>query len=238
MKPFIGVIPLIDIQRNSYWMIPGYMKGIEDVGGIPIMLPFSDDNDIIESIADKFSGFLFTGGQDLSPKIYGEQKMQQCGEISEKRDDIEKKLFNALLEKNKPMLGICRGIQIFNAFLGGTLYQDLDTQYSSNIIHKMKPPYDRNAHYVKILGATPLSSIFTEKTIGVNSYHHQAIKELAPELEPMALSEDGLIEAVYMKNKNFVWGVQWHPELSYKTDENMKQIFAKFVEECDIYLNK
>lgn len=231
MKPYIGVIPLYDTDKQSYWMIPGYMKGIEAAGGIPVMLPMTDNTEILESLTEKLDGFLFTGGQDVDPKIYGEEKIDECGEICSKRDSMEKKLLEIILEKDKPLLGICRGIQFINAVLGGTLYQDLNKQYLSSVEHTMKPPYNRTVHYVSVVEDTPLSELLNTKKLGVNSYHHQAVKELSPKLKAMAFA-DGLVEAVYMEDKKFVWAVQWHPELSFESDENAAAIFKEFTEVC------
>lgn len=125
--------------------------------------------------------------------------------------------------------GICRGIQFFNACLGGTLYQDLPTEYPLEVAHVMRPPYDQTVHSVALLPGTPLAALLDRAELGVNSYHHQAIKALAPSLAEMARSEDGLVEAVYLPDKSFVWAVQWHPEFSFRTDENSRKIFSAFV---------
>ena len=129
---------------------------------------------------------------------------------------------------NKPILGICRGIQFLNAALGGTLYQDLPTEHPSEIGHSMKPPYDRMAHTVHIWPMTPLASLLGKTELEVNSCHHQAIRSLAPSLVEMARSTDDLIEAMYLPGKTFVWGVQWHPEMSLQ-EESSRKIFEAFV---------
>lgn len=231
MRPFIGVVPLYDIERNSFWMIPGYMDGIIKAGGIPVILPPVTDRETLKSLAERFDGFLFTGGQDVAPILYGEEKIDACGEICKERDEMEKILLEYIIEADKPLLGICRGIQIVNAALGGTLYQDLKTQHSSSIEHTMKPPYNRTVHYVSVIENTPLAKITTGNNIGVNSYHHQAVKELSPLLKPMAVA-DGLVEAAYMENKKFLWLVQWHPELSFESDENAAALFKALLDAC------
>lgn len=229
MKPVIGVMPLLDSKRESYWMLPGYMQGVERAGGIPVMLPLTEDEEDIDFIAEKFDGFLLTGGQDVSPELYGEERLDLCGECSSLRDGMEKRLFTDAVEEDKPVLGICRGIQFINAVLGGTLYQDLTAQKPSDTEHCQKPPYDRPVHRVDIKCGTPLYELIGKQSLYVNSYHHQAVKELAPRLRAMAYSSDGLTEAVYMPDKSFVWAVQWHPEFSYKTDEDSRKIFSALV---------
>lgn len=211
-------------------MLPGYMDGIIAAGGIPVMLPLTEDGESILQIVRSFDGFLFTGGQDVSPEFYGEGRLPECGECSPQRDAMEKVLLEAALDADKPIFGICRGIQFLNAALGGTLYQDLPTQYVSETEHHMVPPYDRIAHKVAILKDTPLSAMLSLETLGVNSYHHQAVKALSPRLKPMAVSEDGLTEAVYMPGWRFVMAVQWHPEFFFKKDRSSAIIFEKFVE--------
>ena len=134
------------------------------------------------------------------------------------------------IEKNMPALGICRGIPFINAALGGTLYQDLPTQFSSDTEHHQMPPYDIPVHTVDIISDTPLYQCLDKSVIRVNSYHHQTVKNTAPCLKPMAVSEDGLIEGLYMPDHRFLWAIQWHPEFSYKTDDNSMKIFEAFIE--------
>ena len=132
-----------------------------------------------------------------------------------------------------PVLGICRGIQFLNAYLGGTLYQDLNTQHPTATEHHQKPPYDVPVHNVSIQKDSSLHKLLGTDTLAVNSYHHQAIKEKADALEAMAVSEDGLIEAVRMPDKKFVWAFQWHPEFSYKSDISSRKIFEEFIRCCE-----
>ena len=201
-KAVIGVTPLWDRDRDSYWMLPGYLEGLELAGALPIILPLTESNSDISRLVSLCDGFLFTGGQDVSPKLYGEKPRVTCGEICEKRDTFEQRLFTQSLEQDKPMLGICRGIQFFNACLGGTLYQDLPTEHPSEVAHVMRPPYDQIVHSVALLPGTPLAALLGRAELGVNSYHHQAIKVLAPGLAEIARSEDGLVEAVYIPDKS------------------------------------
>ena len=228
-KPIIGVTPLWDGEKNSYWMLPGYLEGVQEAGAIPVILPLAADGADAARLADLCDGLLFTGGQDVSPQLYGEERRPACGELCPARDALERELLNRALEQDKPILGICRGLQFLNAALGGTLYQDLPTEHPSGTGHFMKPPYDRAAHAVHIWPMTPLASAVEKAELGVNSCHHQAIKTLAPDLVEMARSKDDLIEAVYLPGRTFVWGVQWHPEMSLRTDEASRKIFEAFV---------
>ena len=233
-KPFIGVLPLYDDKLKSYWMLPGYMKGIEEAGGIPIMLPMTADEASISSIADAFDGFLFTGGHDINPKMYGEEKSLLCGEICDDRDALEIPLFRRVIELDKPAFGICRGLQLFNVALGGTLYQDLPSERTSavQVEHSQKPPYDQPVHRVTVETDSLLYRMLGAETLMVNSSHHQGIKRLSEHLVPIAYADDGLTEAVCMPEKRFVLAVQWHPELFYKTDSHQFRLLAEFVHHC------
>lgn len=230
MKPIIGVTPLYDSEKDSLWMLPGYIEGLKSAGALPIILPpICDENDI-ESLFAICSGFLFTGGQDVSPDVYGEEKKPFCGETSKMRDELEKKLIESAVKKDIPVLGICRGLQFINAALGGTLWQDLETELKTQVEHHMSPPYDRAVHTVKICNDSPLKALLGKEELGVNSYHHQAVKTLSPLLKAAAVSkEDGIIEAAFMPNRRFLLAVQWHPEFSFKTDENSRKIFSEFI---------
>ncbi|MCR4589294.1 MAG: gamma-glutamyl-gamma-aminobutyrate hydrolase family protein [Lachnospiraceae bacterium] len=230
MKPVIGLVPLVDENKDSLWMLPGYMDGITEAGGIPVMLPLTGDEETIRQLLDTVHGVLFTGGHDVHPSVYGEEPIPECAAASRERDEMEGTLLKYALEKDMPVLGICRGIQFINAYLGGTLYQDLPTQYSSEVEHHQKPPYDTPAHKVNIVENSGLYGLLNKGSLSVNSYHHQAIKEKAESLKTMAVSEDGLTEAVEMPGKRFVWAFQWHPEFSFRTDENNRKIFEKFIE--------
>jgi len=228
-QPVIGVIPLWDDEKDSIWMLPGYMQGLEEAGAVPVILNLTVSETALKKSAFSFDGFLFTGGHDVNPKLYG-QENKGCEEICDIRDQMEAYIFReAVLNQKKPALGICRGIQLFNVLLGGSLYQDIPSELPGSIKHTKGPPYDVPAHSVKLLPESPLRKLTGKENIEVNSYHHQGINKLAKGLEVMALTDDGLVEAVYMPDHTYVWAVQWHPEFSLK-DENSKKIFSSFVE--------
>ncbi len=146
------------------------------------------------------------------------------------RDKMEFYILRKAIDSDKPVLGICRGIQFINAALGGTLYQDIKLQHPSKVEHHQNPPYNIPVHVVSVNVDSPLHKCLNADKLQVNSYHHQAVKQIAPNLKVMATSEDGLTEAVYMPGHRFIWGVQWHPEFSYTTDENSRKIFRAFID--------
>lgn len=230
MKPTIGVTPLWDDKLESLWMVPGYMDGIAAAGGIPVITPLTSDRGDLERLVQLCDGLLFTGGHDVTPSYYGERPLEGLVETCPARDAMEFTLFELALAAAKPLFGICRGIQLFNVAFGGTLYQDLPSQRPSEIVHTMTTPYDRAQHWTTLELGSPLRTLLGVETFGVNSCHHQAIRELAPGLDAAAFSEDGLVEAVCAREYPFVWAVQWHPELWHKTDPTSQKLFQAFVD--------
>ncbi len=230
MKRIVGLIPLYDDEKQSYWMLPGYMKALELCGALPIMLPLTDNEEELDAAYGICDGILLTGGHDVSSAMYGEKPGEHMGATCSLRDQMESYLFGKALEEDKPVLGICRGIQFMNAFLGGTLYQDLDTEYDSKIEHHMAPPYDRPAHKVTVMENTMLADIIGAGEHEVNSYHHQAVKKVSDKVTVLAVSEDSLVEAISVDGKRFIVGIQWHPEFSYEKDENSRKIVQAFVD--------
>ncbi|MBR6518368.1 MAG: gamma-glutamyl-gamma-aminobutyrate hydrolase family protein [Oscillospiraceae bacterium] len=231
-KPLIALMPLWDEKMNSYWMLPGYMDLIIKSGGVPVMLSFSDDEQSVKEIADRFDGFVFTGGDDIDPAKYGEEKIPQCGKPCVHRDSLEFALFSEAVKTDKPVLGICRGMQFLNAALGGTLYQDLPTQKPGEVCHKQPAPFDALTHSVTVEKDTLLYDIVGTEKLMVNTLHHQAADKIAPCLKVCAKADDGLVEAVYAPEKAFLLGVQWHPEMIFNHEENSIKIGKAFVDAC------
>ena len=230
MRPIVGVMPLWAEERDSVWMLPGYLDGIRQAGGLPVVFPFTSDEQGLEQLVNMCDGFLLTGGQDVCPELYHEVPLEGLVITCPKRDIMEGIVLRKAIEKDKPVLGICRGIQFINVFLGGTLYQDIPTQHPSEIKHRQAPPYDQPIHEVTVERGSPLHECLDVDRLPVNSCHHQAVRKLAPALEATAFSLDGLIEAAYMPGKKFVWAVQWHPEFAYKTDKYSRKILRAFIE--------
>ena len=230
MKPVVGVMPLWDDDKDSIWMLPGYMDGIRQAGGIPIMFPFTEDERELDQLMDLCDGFLLTGGHDVSPDLYHEEPIGGIVISCPKRDGMEGIVLRKALEQDKPVLGICRGIQLINVFFGGSLYQDIPMQYPSETDHHQMPPYDQPAHVINLVEGSPLAQCLGTDQLAVNSCHHQAVSRLAPALKAMAYAPDGLVEAVCMPGQKFLWAVQWHPEFSYRTDVSSRRIFRAFAE--------
>lgn len=230
MKPIIGITPLYDEKMDSYWMLPAYVEMVKYAGGIPLILSFTDNLKDVSTIVDKLDGFIITGGPDINPMIYKEEKLDICGELCLKRDELEIQVIIEAMKKNKPLLGVCRGFQLINSFLGGSLYQDISTQFGNDVNHRQDKPYLNPCHSVNVSGF--LKEIVGEDSIMVNSCHHQGIKTLAPCLEAVGYSDDSLIEAFVIKDYSFGMGVQWHPEMLNKKDLTSVAIFKAFVNAC------
>ncbi len=231
-RPYIGVIQLVDDEKKRYWMSPGYMNSVEKAGGIPLILPLTKDRDVLMQVLHDLDGLLLTGGHDVDPHLYHEDFHEKIGPLCPLRDASEMMLTHEAVQLNMPVFGICRGLQMLNVVLGGTLYQDIPSQISSTEEHRMPKPFDTVSHSVNILENTPLYDILGSKNIGVNSHHHQSIKDIAPSLRLAAVAEDGVIESIFMPNRRFILGVQWHPELLYDKDEHSRALFSAFVRAC------
>ena len=234
MKPVIGIIPLFDEEKDSIWMVPGYMDGIRRAGAVPMILPLVCDQADLRQIKSMCSGYLFTGGHDVDPSLYGEEKTGLCGPACMERDRLEQNVFRMAWEDHKAVLGICRGLQLINVLMGGTLFQDLPSEFQGTccIEHHMKPPYSRVCHQVELVQGGPLCKLLGRNSMGVNSYHHQGIKKLAPGLKATAVAEDGLVEGIYAPDREYIQAVQWHPEFMGAGDADAAKIFEGFIKGC------
>jgi putative glutamine amidotransferase len=211
-----------------------YVKALVSAGAAPLLLPNLTDKDLLRSIYEKLDGLLLSGGGDIDPGRYGEAIHEKCGRIDAERDEVELALTRWAVEDGKPLLAICRGIQILNVALGGSLYQDIEAQISKALAHTWYPEYPRShrSHNVAVTPETRLAQILDLETLPVNSLHHQALKDLAPPLTVSARASDHVVEAVELRNHPFVLGVQWHPEDLAPDDARQQGLFALFVQAC------
>lgn len=235
MKPLIGITvfnELRDRGRKYNALNFAYVDAVKMAGGIPIMIPVLEDSDGFEYI-NRLDGILFSGGEDMSPLYFGEEPIRELGQVDSRRDENERKLFLAAKEKKMPILGICRGSQVLNVYMGGTLYQDIDSQVKGvQGHHPTTTLYDERYHMIDIVEGTTLYDIFKTKELGINSFHHQAVKELAPNLVATAHAKDGIIEAWENKNmeEHYILATQWHPEAMIHRHREFLKIFENFIE--------
>ena len=232
MKPYIGIVPIID-DDGVLGVYQQYIHAIERAGGIPVIIPYSFSEETLDLYTKACAGFIFVGGVDINPQKYGEEVLPECGRLTPKRDAFDFGMFDRLIATGKPLLGICRGMQVFNVALGGTLYQDLRTQYGKReVSHRHEEPRGFTSHEIIIHDGTPLDALLNKNSIVINSMHHQAIKTLGEGLVAMAHSPDGIIEAVYMPGKRYVMAYQWHPEERFDEVEHNRLIMTDFIEHC------
>jgi putative glutamine amidotransferase len=213
-SPLIGIT--LDIEGEYLSLRRNYGEAISKAGGMPVFLPPSED---VESYAEMIDALLIPGGGDINPSYYHEEILPQVEPVPHERSDFEISLLQAVMKLNKPVFGICYGMQLINVASGGTLFQDIDSQLSSDIDHR------NGYHKIKIQ-----ENRFLKKgEFSVNSTHHQAVKKLAMGLAGFALSSDNLIEAFHARDYPFLVGVQWHPE-RLLGDKLSSELFDLFVE--------
>lgn len=220
---------------ESFLMIKRhYPASIAHAGAAPIMLPATDNSDLIARYAAMIDGLLLPGGDDLEPTRYGEAQRWQCGNVCPDRDAFELALCREVLRLGKPILGICRGIQLLNVALSGTLYQDLPSQQPDSLAHQQKQKPCYASHSVRLAKGSRMAAIYAAENVLVNSHHHQAIKDVGEGLRVTATAPDGVIEAVEHASHPFCVAVQWHPELLWEhaATKVHAKLFEAFVESC------
>lgn len=212
------------------WVSEIYLKLIAENGIMPIIVPIADETPkILASYLKDYNGLLMVEGGDVGPQYYNENyNTQDLDEYDPLKDEIEIECCNHALSKGKPILGLCRGMHIINAMLGGTIHKDVHEVNQNKVLHVNYDNYDNHRHKIKILENTLLQSWYKEEFINVNTYHHQGIKKLAPMLNPMAVADDGLIEGVHHPDHPFLVGLQFHPERMYDEYMGNKKVFAEF----------
>jgi putative glutamine amidotransferase len=211
-----------------------YYHAAAAAGAAPVLIPLLDDVEALRAIYERMNGILIPGGVDVDPAVFGEAPHERLGRIDPARDRVEIQLVRWAVEDRKPLLGLCRGLQVINVALGGTLYQDLETEYPNAIKHDYFPTYgyprDHLAHDVAVKGGSRMHHALLNSAVPVNSMHHQGIKALASSLAASAVAPDGLIEAAESTNDSYIVGVQWHPEVFELSEPSSGVLFTDFVQ--------
>lgn len=220
------------LGRERAYVNNDYIESVVRAGGSPVVLPVILNEELIKRQVEAVDGVIITGGYDVNPLVYGEEPSQSQGFTYPEMDEYDLMLIKIACELKKPILGICRGLQILNVAFGGTLYQDLAQIEGCYIKHVQSSKGDFAGHSIEVKKDTLLYNIFGEAAL-VNSFHHQAIKKLAPGFTVSANSKDGVIEAIEKNEGNFIVGVQWHPEMMTGDNVNMLDIFKKLVEKAE-----
>lgn len=231
-KPVIGITARVE-EDQTYSLDPVYGRAILQAGGLPLIVPIVDKEDI-PLLCERLDGLIVTGGGDINPTLYGEEPHLRLGAVYPGSDEYEKELILKFLDLDKPFIGMCRGLQMFNISLGGTNYQDLESQFEGDLHqHKQMAMRTHRTHSVVLEDESLLYDIMKEKKFNVNSFHHQGVKDVSEQLTVAAYAADGLVEALESKNHQFAMGIQWHPEeFALQGDDASMNIFNRFVEEC------
>jgi putative glutamine amidotransferase len=240
-RPIIGIptqtLEEIPDQLPRCWvMSQQYVRVLVAAGAVPWIIPLLEgDRASLRAIYDRLDGVFLPGGVDLDPTAYAEAPSSLVGRTDPARDEIELTLTRWALEDRKPLLAVCRGIQVVNVAAGGTVHQDLTTQLPGAIKHDYFPvrgQYSRDllVHDVAVPEGSRLRELLGAATVKVNSMHHQGIKQLATGLRPTAYAPDGLIEGLESPNGHFMLGVQWHPEALVDRDPRMQRLFTAFID--------
>lgn len=235
-SPIIGIsASLLTIDSGSFightrsQVVHDYVKAVTLSGGIPLILPVIEGKEFIEQQMKVVDGLILSGGYDISPFCYHEEPKRGLDMVYLERDNHEIQLIKTASEMQKPILGICRGLQILNVAFGGNLYQDIGSSIPNALQHYQKSTPADPSHSVKITVNTKLHQIIDEESILANSFHHQAIKDLAKGFISNAHSTDGLIEGIESTGDSFILGVQWHPELMIAKSPKMLKLFLALV---------
>ena len=236
MRPIIGLTISLQQDEGKLYTPTSYTKAIIEAGGLPVMLNVTRDDAQIAEYAELVDGVLFSGGDDVDPAVYGEEQIWGCGGIVPVRDEFEIKLLRTLLEKHpeKPILGICRGTQVLNVAMGGTLYQDLKSQVEGCIRHQQQQLSRYGSHAAMIDEHSKLHEIYGSTKVMVNSFHHQAVKDIGKELIITARASDGVVEGFEKPDHPYFVAVQWHPErlVEHEHHPEHKPLFKSFVDAC------
>jgi len=234
MKPLIGVSGNIHREPpNRDWTFIGndYLRAVQNAGGIPVMLPWVETEEEAAAVLDRLDGVLISGGVDVDPQLYGEHPHPNNGSVSPERDLAELSYIKVALAKNMPLLGICRGHQMLAVACGGTLWQDIPAQVPGSIKHSQEGPRWFASHSVTAVPGSRIAELFGGE-FKVNSYHHQAVKDLPAGFVATATAPDGINEAMEHPGYKFCVSVQWHPENFTGRSYSFDKLFQAFIAAC------
>jgi putative glutamine amidotransferase len=238
MKPVIGVTPDFNAgdrkewggREPTYFLRARYIRAIEELGGVPLVLPLHADRTTRRHILHNLDGLLITGsGPDLPPSLYGERQRFPFTIVSERRASFELDIVRLAKQADLPLLGICGGMQTMNVACGGSLIQDIPAQISKPLQHRQQTPATNLSHTIRVAPGSLLRRIVRSASMRVNSSHHQSVNVVAPSLIASAQASDGIVEAIESPAHRFFLGIQWHPEFLFDRYPLHRRLFEAFL---------
>ena len=239
-SPVVGEKPLIGISlgwnETKNTVNNTYVNSVLMHGGVPYLIPVTDDVEVLRQIVAQLDGIIFTGGEDFAPAYFGEEEHEKLGEVNVTRDTYDLTLFKLATDRNIPTLGICRGLQLINVAMGGTLYQDLPAEKPSDINHRQEEAGTVATHGVSVVEGSMMHQILGEKEIQVNTFHHQAIEKLAPGLKVVGWANDSVPEMIEAYPSRQIIGTQFHPEIfTANGDALMGKLFKFLIDKAETF---
>lgn len=234
-KPIIGLTMRLELETDRFYLGRDYSEALEALGAIPYHISLIPNEDYLSEIVKNIDGILLPGSDtDVDPLIFDEEPRPNLKKIIPEKENTDLMILAEAEKLKKSVLGICFGMQVLNVSRGGTLYQDIETDIKDCVKHEQGKPLARNSHRIEFEEESLIARLITNKNdVRVNSHHHQAVGKLGKNLRSTAWAKDGVIECIEdTREDRFVLGVQWHPELSWKTDTLSKNIFESFISAC------
>ena len=231
MRPLVGITLGDGDEPGLHAVREDYVRSVEQAGAVPVVLPPVRPEDV-PALLDRLDGVLLSGGVDVDPALYGQERHPKLGRVNRRRDDFELALTREALRRDQPVFAICRGHQVLNVASGGTLVQDIPSLIAGAVEHDGRGPRCRRSHRVEVTASSRLREILGEDAVSVNSLHHQAVDRIGEGLVMSARSEDGVVEGLEMPGRRFVLAVQWHPESFWNRSDSFQSLFDAHAEAC------
>lgn len=234
MKPRIGITMRLELDTRRFYLGRDYSEALAGLGAIPFHLSLIPDRKYIGVALKHLDGILLPGcDTDADPLRYGEEPHPKLGRVIAEKDETDLMVLEEAERRKIPVLGICFGAQVLNVSRGGSLIQDIESQIPGALQHSQLAPMERNSHTIDVEDKSILAGLTNSKTTKVNSSHHQSIKKVGKNLKVTARAKDGVVECIEdTRQDRFILGVQWHPEVNWKTDDLSRQIFELFIKKC------
>ncbi|MEE1085577.1 MAG: gamma-glutamyl-gamma-aminobutyrate hydrolase family protein [Schaedlerella sp.] len=233
MKPKIGIVICGFIDQKQF-VSNAYIQSVRYSGGIPVILPLVRSDELLQEYVNFCDGFLFCGGNDITPLLFGQEPQNGNGKTNITLDLFQIRLMKCILKTQKPVLSVCRGMQVFNVACNGTIFQDISLHTNSKINHMQQSDSREDlCHKIKTKSGSILRK-YIGSCLYVNSFHHQAVDKIGQNISVSASSSDGIVEAIEMISHPFAIGVQWHPECMYRTSQEMRDLFTHFISHAKV----